>query len=209
MHNAAECRPWKPSALTHHHFKEAHEDRRERESEHPYFSGNQKMAELIQMAVSIGHEKRVIGNSAQPERPPRNTEDDPPCCCRHGVAPNEDPDDILLLVACKVGRVNAKDFATADPDNDGTLDKNEFLALAEKRFKAADPEDHGTIDAKELNGRRPFPSAAPEITGARVSFSRGRCRRGFFLPVRVLSRLFRRPAEARTGRHPKSKEDRY
>jgi hypothetical protein len=37
------------------------------------------------------------------------------------------------------GRVNAKDFAAADPDNDGTLDKNEFLAPVEKRFKAADP----------------------------------------------------------------------
>jgi hypothetical protein len=102
MNNAAECRPWKPSALTHHHFKETHEDRRERESEHPYFSGNQKMAELIQMAVSVGHEKGVVRNSAQPERPPGNAEDDPPCCCRHGTAPTENPDDILLLVACKI-----------------------------------------------------------------------------------------------------------
>jgi EF hand len=34
--------------------------------------------------------------------------------------------------------------------NDGTLDKNEFLALVEKRFKAADPDNDGTIDAKEL-----------------------------------------------------------
>jgi Ca2+-binding EF-hand superfamily protein len=48
------------------------------------------------------------------------------------------------------GRLNAKDFAAADPDNDGTLDKNEFLALVEKRFKAADPDNDGTIDAKEL-----------------------------------------------------------
>jgi Ca2+-binding EF-hand superfamily protein len=36
-----------------------------------------------------------------------------------------------------------------NPDNDGTLDKNEFLALVEKRFKAADPDNDGTIDAKE------------------------------------------------------------
>ena len=46
--------------------------------------------------------------------------------------------------------MNAKDLAEADPDNDGTLDKNEFLALVEKRFKAADPDNDGTIDAKEL-----------------------------------------------------------
>jgi EF hand len=32
------------------------------------------------------------------------------------------------------------------------LDKNEFLALVEKRFKAADPDNDGTIDAKELKG---------------------------------------------------------
>jgi EF hand len=48
------------------------------------------------------------------------------------------------------GRLNAKDFSAVDPDNDRTLDKNEFLALVEKRFKAADP--GGTIDAKELKG---------------------------------------------------------
>jgi hypothetical protein len=33
---------------------------------------------------------------------------------------------------------------------DGTLDKNEFLALVEKRFKAADLDNDGTIDAKKL-----------------------------------------------------------
>ena len=31
------------------------------------------------------------------------------------------------------GRLNGKDFAAAD---DGTVDKNEFLAIVEKRFKA-------------------------------------------------------------------------
>src|SRR5215469_7166010 len=48
------------------------------------------------------------------------------------------------------GRINGSDFAAADPDNDGTLDKSEFLAIVEKRFKAADPDNEGTIDAKEL-----------------------------------------------------------
>jgi Ca2+-binding EF-hand superfamily protein len=46
------------------------------------------------------------------------------------------------------GRLNAN--AAADHDNDRTLDKNEFLALVEKRFKVADPDNEGTIDAKEL-----------------------------------------------------------
>ena len=44
----------------------------------------------------------------------------------------------------------ARISAAADPDNDGTLDKNEFLALVEKRFNAANPDNDGTIDAKEL-----------------------------------------------------------
>jgi Ca2+-binding EF-hand superfamily protein len=48
------------------------------------------------------------------------------------------------------GRLNAKDFAAGDPDNDGTLDKNEFLALIKKRFKAADPDNDRTIDSNEL-----------------------------------------------------------
>jgi hypothetical protein len=48
------------------------------------------------------------------------------------------------------GRLSAKEFAAADPDNDGTLDKDEFLALVEAKFKAADPDKDGTIDAKEL-----------------------------------------------------------
>jgi len=30
------------------------------------------------------------------------------------------------------------------------VDKNEFLAIVEKRFKAADPDNDGTIDAKEF-----------------------------------------------------------
>lgn len=48
------------------------------------------------------------------------------------------------------GRVSKKDFKTADPDNDGTLSKDEFLALVAGRFKDADPDNDGTLDAKEL-----------------------------------------------------------
>jgi hypothetical protein len=39
----------------------------------------------------------------------------------------------------------------ADPDHDGTLTNDEYLAVVEQRFKAADPDNDGTLDAKELN----------------------------------------------------------
>jgi Ca2+-binding EF-hand superfamily protein len=51
------------------------------------------------------------------------------------------------------GRLSAKEFAAADPDNDGTLTKDEYLAVVEQRFKAADPDNDGTLDAKELSSR--------------------------------------------------------
>jgi hypothetical protein len=38
------------------------------------------------------------------------------------------------------GRLTQKEFTAADPDNDGTLTKDEYLAVVEKRFKAADPD---------------------------------------------------------------------
>ena len=43
-----------------------------------------------------------------------------------------------------------KEFTAADPDNDGTLSKDEYLAVVEKRFKAADPDNDGTINAAEF-----------------------------------------------------------
>jgi Ca2+-binding EF-hand superfamily protein len=48
-------------------------------------------------------------------------------------------------------RLSAKELAAADPDHDGTLTKDEYLALVEQRFSAADPDHDGTLDAKELN----------------------------------------------------------
>jgi Ca2+-binding EF-hand superfamily protein len=48
------------------------------------------------------------------------------------------------------GRLTQKEFTAADPDNDGTLTKDEYLALVEKRFKAADPDNDGTVSAAEL-----------------------------------------------------------
>ncbi len=48
------------------------------------------------------------------------------------------------------GRISATDWATADPDNDKTISKDEYLAYVEVLFKKADPDNDSTIDAKEL-----------------------------------------------------------
>ncbi|WP_424362780.1 EF-hand domain-containing protein [Methylocystis parvus] len=52
------------------------------------------------------------------------------------------------------GRLSKKEFKAADPDNDGTLDKNEFLAVVESLFKAADPDNDGTLDEKEFASKQ-------------------------------------------------------
>ncbi len=43
------------------------------------------------------------------------------------------------------GRMSRKEFAAADPDKDGTLTKEEYLAVVEQRFKAADKDHDGTL----------------------------------------------------------------
>ena len=48
------------------------------------------------------------------------------------------------------GRLSRKDLGAADPDNDKTLTKDEYLAVVEKRFKAADPDNDGTVSAAEF-----------------------------------------------------------
>jgi Ca2+-binding EF-hand superfamily protein len=48
------------------------------------------------------------------------------------------------------GRLSRSDLTGADPDNDGTLTKDEYLAFVEKRFKAADPDNDGTVSAAEF-----------------------------------------------------------
>jgi Ca2+-binding EF-hand superfamily protein len=48
------------------------------------------------------------------------------------------------------GRLSRKDFAAADPDNDKTLTKDEYLAVVAQRFKAADPDNDGTVSAAEF-----------------------------------------------------------
>jgi Ca2+-binding EF-hand superfamily protein len=48
------------------------------------------------------------------------------------------------------GRLTPKELAAADPDHDGTLTKDEYLAVVEQRFNAADPDHDGTLDAGEF-----------------------------------------------------------
>jgi Ca2+-binding EF-hand superfamily protein len=48
------------------------------------------------------------------------------------------------------GRLTQQEFIAADPDKDGTLSKDEYLAVVEKRFKAADPDNDGTVSAAEF-----------------------------------------------------------
>ena len=42
-----------------------------------------------------------------------------------------------------------QDWAIADPDNDKTLTKDEYLNYVEMVFKRADTDGDGTVDAKE------------------------------------------------------------
>ncbi len=48
------------------------------------------------------------------------------------------------------GRMSRKEFAAADPDKDGTLTKEEYLAVVERRFKAADKDHDGTLSNWEF-----------------------------------------------------------
>jgi EF hand len=49
------------------------------------------------------------------------------------------------------GLIGPKTFKAADPDNDGNLSKDEYLALVEKLFKTADADHDGTLSVKELH----------------------------------------------------------
>jgi Ca2+-binding EF-hand superfamily protein len=60
-----------------------------------------------------------------------------------------DKDGTLDLKELK-GRLTNKELKEADPDNDGTLTKDEYLAVVEKRFKTADPDNDGTVGADEF-----------------------------------------------------------
>ena len=62
---------------------------------------------------------------------------------------NADKDGTLDVKELK-GRLTQQEFIAADPDKDGTLSKDEYLAVVEKRFKAADPDNDGTVSAAEF-----------------------------------------------------------
>jgi Ca2+-binding EF-hand superfamily protein len=48
------------------------------------------------------------------------------------------------------GRLNTAQFREADPDNDKTLTKPEYIVFVTKAFKRANPDNDGTVDAREL-----------------------------------------------------------
>ncbi|MGO9391635.1 EF-hand domain-containing protein [Rhodoblastus sp.] len=48
-------------------------------------------------------------------------------------------------------RMKKGELSAADLDKDGTLTKDEYLAVVEARFKAADTDNDGTLTAKELH----------------------------------------------------------
>lgn len=50
------------------------------------------------------------------------------------------------------GRVATGEFKEADPDNDATLTKDEYLALVEKLFNEADADKNGTLSAANWLG---------------------------------------------------------
>lgn len=47
-------------------------------------------------------------------------------------------------------KVDKKTFKNADPDNDGTLTKDEYLTIVAARFQAADSDNDGTVSVAEL-----------------------------------------------------------
>ena len=51
------------------------------------------------------------------------------------------------------GIIGPKAFRAADPDNDGTLTKDEYLALVEKLFHEADADKDGTLSVAELRSK--------------------------------------------------------
>jgi Ca2+-binding EF-hand superfamily protein len=49
------------------------------------------------------------------------------------------------------GRIPERDWKTANPDNDKTLTKEEYLNYVEYAFKRADANSDGKVDAKEAD----------------------------------------------------------
>jgi len=51
------------------------------------------------------------------------------------------------------GRIGKTQFKAADTDHDGTLNKDEYLALVEKLFNRADVHHDGALDVAELRSK--------------------------------------------------------
>ncbi len=54
-------------------------------------------------------------------------------------------------------RVSLAQFSWADRDHDGTLTKDEYLALVEREFRAADPDGHGSVSRAKFMSRAALP----------------------------------------------------
>jgi Ca2+-binding EF-hand superfamily protein len=48
------------------------------------------------------------------------------------------------------GRLTRPQFRDADPDNDRTLTRDEYMVFVAKAFKSANPDGDSTLDAKEF-----------------------------------------------------------
>ncbi|HLH91486.1 MAG TPA: EF-hand domain-containing protein [Xanthobacteraceae bacterium] len=55
------------------------------------------------------------------------------------------------------GRLTVAQFSWADRDHDGTLTKDEYLALVEREFAAADGDHDGTVSRAEFHSRAALP----------------------------------------------------
>jgi hypothetical protein len=55
------------------------------------------------------------------------------------------------------GRMSLAEFSWADRDHDGTLTKDEYLALVERQFRAADLDRDGTVSRAEFHARSGLP----------------------------------------------------
>jgi hypothetical protein len=65
---------------------------------------------------------------------------------------NKDADTTLDMKEVQ-GMIGKRAFAAADTDHDGTLSKDEYLALVQRLFKQADADHDGTLDANELGSK--------------------------------------------------------
>ena len=57
-----------------------------------------------------------------------------------------------MALICDTGPLLAA-LDAADPDHDGPLTKDEYLAIVEQLFKKADVDNEGTLTTKELKSK--------------------------------------------------------